>query len=1522
LVSTFCGDGIRDPNNEECDDGPSPKGNLCNWACQVTDNWVQHTDATLKTGQRISRQLGRGSHPVSANANTFAVALVEQLFPNEDALVRLNTFDELGILSDSHVVSDGTWPADDADPVVAVLANGDVLTAYTEFGGDGDGLGIALRRLRAGRTQLDDVRYVSEPSFASQQHADILALSDGVVIAYTDESDASTGPQLRVREFDLSLNPRASRSLSGEAIVDGRVTLASIGGGWGAAWRALSNDNNNEDIKIYDASTSVSWTVGPHASGPAGEQPALTQLGQYHRLVLFGVGTDPDSDGISTTGRFHFAVLDTRSPGAPVREGTLERHSGYTPILAQGEVRPSLVSFGSDVYLAWQSGAVPGDANGEDAWFQHIVANITANSVDVTLNEETALPRWTTERKGDQRNPTLAILGPSAHYPTGALISVWDDFGKTLGTTSGEPDVLVQFSPLTLRRDSTPTQDCSTLTRCPSGKGRCTTDDQCQSGLVCSTVVGPNFGMAPGVGVCAAQNCVSSGKPVCGVSGCGTCHCGDGVVSSLLGEQCDDAGNSPNCDSDCTERSCGDGFTNSTAGESCDPGSVGNDSATCNRDCTSRICGDGKINTVGGETCDPGSVGTNTATCDNDCTAPLCGDNIVNTAANEACDPGSVGTNTATCDKDCTAVVCGDGLVNGAKGETCDPGSVGTNTATCDRDCTAPLCGDNIVNAAANEACDPGSVGANTSTCDRDCTAPVCGDNIVNSTAGEACDPGSIGTNTATCDRDCTAPLCGDNIVNAAANEACDPGSVGANTATCDRDCTAPVCGDNIVNSTAGEACDPGSVGTNTATCDKDCTAVVCGDGLVNGAKGETCDPGSVGTNTAACDRDCTAPLCGDNIVNAAANEACDPGVVGGDTPTCDKDCTAVSCGDGVRNVAAGEECDLGTTGNNSVDCMPNCKLPPSYSATGAYVVEGDMTFPSKTELSRYYSSNSTQGPMATLLLGGTAKSWNATDRINLSYCVSSSGFGSNYSAVLNAMSTAAAYWEQTANVHFEYLPAQDSTCTNSNSNVTFNVSADNTMNYNALSFFPGYPRANRQLIINYARSTGLGARTLTGVLVHQLGHVLGFIHDHVYCDSSLVPLPGTSSSCGTSTTDYSISLRDKWLTTALYGTATYRRGIYETRTDNATPVDWDAGYNKATATTGFGVVGLSQNGTPEWRGSAILSFPGLPGEFTGNQAALIINNLNDARRATRIGDWLAGYSKIECGANEYVSGISQATTSPYYTHAVRCSTTNVVNGFNESCEVRNASTGDSRGMTTSGDWDWNRIKGECSAGKVIVGVAVYGIGAEAARIGRPRAILCCGSSSRNSVAYNFEQRDAGFTDGTSWDGTYNKARCAPSYGVTGLSQLQDNSGSAAILCSPSSNGQYSEGASVVISNTSGDQRRYSRSGDWASGWIKLECGANEYISGISQSSTAPTALHAFRCTAGSLASNGLTGCETRTIATTDNRGTTATGDWSVGRTKYECTPGKVLVGISTSWALDPVPANRSKPHSILCCSR
>ncbi len=75
--------------------------------------------------------------------------------------------------------------------------------------------------------------------------------------------------------------------------------------------------------------------------------------------------------------------------------------------------------------------------------------------------------------------------------------------------------------------------------------------------------------------------------------------CGDGIPTP--DEECDDAGDSVDCDADCTFAVCGDGTLNLLAGEACDDAGA---SPECNADCTALFCGDGQVNEAAGEECD------------------------------------------------------------------------------------------------------------------------------------------------------------------------------------------------------------------------------------------------------------------------------------------------------------------------------------------------------------------------------------------------------------------------------------------------------------------------------------------------------------------------------------------------------------------------------------------------------------------------------------------------------------------------------------------------------------------------------------------------------------------------------------------------------------------------------------------------------------------------------------------------------------------------------------------------------
>jgi cysteine-rich repeat protein len=83
--------------------------------------------------------------------------------------------------------------------------------------------------------------------------------------------------------------------------------------------------------------------------------------------------------------------------------------------------------------------------------------------------------------------------------------------------------------------------------------------------------------------------------------------------------------------------SCGDGVVESNRGEDCDIGGV--ETKLCDDDCTWVQCGDLNVNEAAGETCDDGNV-DNTDGCLDTCVAASCGDGFVQ-AGVEECDDGN-----------------------------------------------------------------------------------------------------------------------------------------------------------------------------------------------------------------------------------------------------------------------------------------------------------------------------------------------------------------------------------------------------------------------------------------------------------------------------------------------------------------------------------------------------------------------------------------------------------------------------------------------------------------------------------------------------------------------------------------------------------------------------------------------------------------------------------------------------------------------------------------------------------------
>lgn len=183
---------------------------------------------------------------------------------------------------------------------------------------------------------------------------------------------------------------------------------------------------------------------------------------------------------------------------------------------------------------------------------------------------------------------------------------------------------------------------------------------------------------------------------------------------------------------------------------------------------------------------------------------------------------------------------------------------------------------------------------------------------------------------------------------------------------------------------------------------------------------------------------------------------------------------------------------------------------------TGIFIVDGDEPIQNEALLRAFYDEVSARQAAAAAHEGlgesqqpltvinfpsyvGMRNYWSVPDALNLTYCIDSVSFGGNYTNVVNAMHTAAANWKATgASVNFVHVSSLDSNCTSSTTSVVFNVRLVSGQPYLARSFFPGDSRPNREVLVDSTSFGYIAPWTLAGILRHELGHTLGFRHEHI----------------------------------------------------------------------------------------------------------------------------------------------------------------------------------------------------------------------------------------------------------------------------------------------------------------------------------------------------------------------------------------------------------------------------------------
>ena len=214
----------------------------------------------------------------------------------------------------------------------------------------------------------------------------------------------------------------------------------------------------------------------------------------------------------------------------------------------------------------------------------------------------------------------------------------------------------------------------------------------------------------------------------------------------------------------------------------------------------------------------------------------------------------------------------------------------------------------------------------------------------------------------------------------------------------------------------------------------------------------------------------------------------------------------------------------------------------------GHYIVNGDTPIIDAKALEEFWEE-ATTGQLIVHTVGGQDAKWNDTVKLNLTYCISNN-FGSRKTTMVNAFRRATDEgWETMGNVNFVYVSSQDSNCTNSNTNVLFNVRQVSGQPYLARAFFPNNGRSSREVLVDTSAFGNIGW-PLENIIGHELGHALGFRHEHTrpeagtcFEDNSWRPLtPYDSASimhypqCNGSSNDLDWTARDAQGIAALYG--------------------------------------------------------------------------------------------------------------------------------------------------------------------------------------------------------------------------------------------------------------------------------------------------------------------------------------------------------------------------------------------------
>ncbi len=174
-----------------------------------------------------------------------------------------------------------------------------------------------------------------------------------------------------------------------------------------------------------------------------------------------------------------------------------------------------------------------------------------------------------------------------------------------------------------------------------------------------------------------------------------------------------------------------------------------------------------------------------------------------------------------------------------------------------------------------------------------------------------------------------------------------------------------------------------------------------------------------------------------------------------------------------------------------------------------SYNFEGDIVFNTEEELKDFYNAticknqNNNQNnkqlkSTVKLNSNGNRQIWDDEKKLKITYCISDN-FDEEKNDIINKMERAAAKWENHANIEYKYVPSEDDNASTSNNNVALVVrpatDEEQKENENGAHADANYP-SNNTIQIRIYRSN-----IIECVLIHELGHTLGLVHENLWWD-------------------------------------------------------------------------------------------------------------------------------------------------------------------------------------------------------------------------------------------------------------------------------------------------------------------------------------------------------------------------------------------------------------------------------------